>query len=161
MVWLSIKNIKKQFKTLIKLNKYVIMEGMENNIINSLKEEHPIEELVKYNELNISDEIQKNTGLIVKYTEFYQHSLAQLDHLNDLYDKLSCKRYHYYRFDTNESWTKPEIEKHCLPGDEKMIIMKSIVRKQEIKTRFFEMCFKSFEKRQWSMKLFIDTLKSY
>jgi hypothetical protein len=137
------------------------MEDMENNIINDLKEKYPIDELVKFNELDISEKIRENTGLILKYRDLYHHSLAEMDRLSDLNDKLSCKRYKHYRFDVEEGWTKPEIEKHCLPGDRKLIRMKKILRRQEIKLRFFEMCWKAFENRTWAMKLFVETLKGY
>ena len=137
------------------------MESMENNIIKGLKEKYPIDELVKFNELDISEKIRENTGLILKFRDLYHQSLSEMDRLTDLSDKLSCERYHFYRFEANEGWTKPEIEKHCLPGDKKMVQMKKILRKQEIKLRFFEMAWKAFENRTWAMKLFVETLKGY
>ena len=127
-------------------------------IFDKLKEEHPIDDLVKFNELTISDEIQKNDGLIVKYRDLYHKALSEMDRLTDLSEKLSGKRYEYYKFDDEKAWSKAEIEKYCLPSDEKMILMKNIIRKQEIRVRFFEMAFKAFEGRKWSMKMFLETL---
>ena len=138
-----------------------MVDMTDEKIFKSLKAEHPIDELVKFNELTISDEIQKNAGLIVKYRDLYHKSLAEMDRLSDLQDKLAGKRYHHYRFEVDEGWTKPEIEKYCFPADEQMIKMKKIIRRQEIRLRFFEMCWKAFESRQWSMKLFMETLKGY
>ena len=133
----------------------------DKKIFEQLKQEHPIDELVKYDELNISEEIQKNPGLIVKYRDLYHMSLAELDELETLMEKLMGKRYEHYRFHTDEGWTKVEIEKYCLPQDEKIVRMKNIIARQKVKTRFFEMCWKAFESRQWSMKLFMETLKGY
>jgi hypothetical protein len=133
----------------------------DENIFKGLKSEHPIDELVKYNELTISEEIQKNPGLIVKYRDLYHKSLAEMDRLNDLQEKLAGKRYHHYKFESDEVLTKVEIEKFYLPSDEKMVKMKKIIRRQEIRMRFFEMCWKAFEGRTWSMKLFMETLKGY
>ena len=130
-------------------------------IFDKLKEEHPIDDLVKFNELTISDEIQKNDGLIVKYRDLYHKALSEMDRLMDLSEKLAGKRYEHYRFNKEEAWTKSEIEKYCLPSDEKMVLMKNIIRKQEIRVRFFEMAFKSFEGRKWSMKMFLETLRGY
>jgi hypothetical protein len=130
-------------------------------LFEDLKKRHPIDEMVKFSELDIAEKLQENTELIVRYRDFYHKSLAELDRLNDLLEKLSGIRFKYYRFDCSEKWTKPEIEKYCLPADEKITKMKKIVRRQEIKVRYYEMCWKAFEKQQWSMKLFMETLKGY
>ncbi len=130
-------------------------------ILKDLLTEHPITEMVKFSELNISEKVQENVGLIVKYRDFYHRELSHLDHLNDLFDKLVGVRYKHYRFDADDAWTKVEIEKYCLPQDKRVIQMKNIIRIQEVKVRFFEMAWKAFEKLQWSMKLFVDTLKPY
>jgi len=130
-------------------------------ILKELLTEHPIPELVKFSELNISERVQENVGLIVKYRDFYHRELSRLDHLNDLYDKLVGIRYKFYRFEADDAWTKVEIEKYCIPQDAKVLKMKNIIRIQEVKVRFFEMAWKAFEKLQWSMKLFVDTLKPY
>lgn len=130
-------------------------------LFNELKEKHPIDEMVKFSELDIDEKLQENTGRLVDYRDLYHKSLSELDRLTDLLDKLIGVRYKYYRFDCNEKWVKAEIEKYCLPTDPKIIKMKKIIRRQEIKVRFFEMCWKAFEKQQWSMKLFMETLKGY
>jgi hypothetical protein len=130
-------------------------------ILKDLLAEHPIPEMVKFSELNISEKVQENVGMIVKYRDLYHQELSHLDHLNDLYDKLVGLQYKYYRFDCDDAWTKVEIEKYCIPQDVKVLKMKNIIRIQEVKVRFFEMAWKAFEKMQWSMKLFVDTLKPY
>ena len=133
----------------------------DKEIFNKLKADHPIDEMVKFNELTISDEIQKNDGLCVKYRDLYHRALGESDKLSDLYDKLAGKRYKHYRFEADEGWTKVEIEKYCLPQDVKIMKFKKIIRRQQIKVRFFEMCWKAFEGRKWSMKMFMETLKGY
>jgi hypothetical protein len=37
--------------------------------------------------------------------------------------------------------------------------MKKIIHKQNIRVRFFENAYKAFEKQQWAMKMYIDTLR--
>ena len=134
---------------------------MEENILNELLQEHPIEEMVKFSELDIQDKLRENVSMIVKYRDLYHRELSHLDHLTDMLDKLTGLRYKYYRFDCDDAYTKPEIEKYCIPSDKKILRMKKIIRNQEIRVRFFEMCWKAFEKQNWSMKLFLDTLKNY
>jgi len=124
-----------------------------------LHEEYPIEDMVKFTELNLQEKLQDNPYQIVRFRDLYHKELSELDRLNDLHEKLVGKRYEYYRFKDDHEWTKPEIEKYALPKDEKIVRMKKIIRRQEVRVRFFEMCFRAFEKQGWSMKGFIDTIK--
>ena len=131
----------------------------EDEILAPLLIEHPIHDLIRFDDINLRDKIQENMTMVVRYRDLYHQALATLDRLKDLLDKLIGKRYEFYRFNDTKTWTKVEIEKYALPADEKVTKMKKIVRKQEIRVRFFEMCWKSFDKQGWNLKLFIDTLK--
>lgn len=134
---------------------------MTKKILEKLLEENPIHNMVSFTELNIQEKLQDNVGLIVKYRDQYHRELSRLDQLNDLMGKLVGLRYKHYRFDCNDSYTKPEIERYCIPADKKVLRMQKIIRNQETKVRFFEMAFKAFEKQSWSMKMFLETLKGY
>ena len=134
---------------------------MKDEIIEKLLIDHPIHQLVKFSELDIADKLQENVGMVVKYRDLYHRELSKLDYLADLMEKLVGLRYKHYRFDSVEAYTKPEIEKYCMPADKKVLRMKTIIRNQEVRVRFFEMCWKAFEKQSWSMKMFLETLKSY
>jgi hypothetical protein len=131
----------------------------EDDVLSGLLLEHPIHDLIKFDDINLQKKIQENTTMVVRYRDLYHQELAKLDRLKDLLDKLVGKRYEFYRFNDDKTWTKVEIEKYALPADEKVIQMKKIVRRQEIRVRFFEMCWKAFDKQQWSMRMFIETLK--
>jgi hypothetical protein len=109
--------------------------------------------------LDLQERLKDNPSLIVKYRELYYKELSILDRLTDMMDKLIGKRYKYYKFEDDKGWTKPEIEKYCLPADDYIIKMKEIILKQKIRVRFFETAYKAFEKQQWGMKSFIDVLK--
>jgi len=128
-------------------------------MINELKKVHNIESMIEFNNLNIQDELQKNPYYIMKYKELYIREKSILDHIEDKYDKVVGERYHFYRFESDENMTKTEIEKYCLPKDEKIIKLKKIMRKQKIRVEFFDACYKAFEKRQWSMKTFSENLR--
>ena len=137
-----------------------IVNMSEEDIVKKLLIEHPIDELVKFSELNIQERIRDNSFMIVKYRELYYKELAILDDLETKHDKLCGIKYKYYRFDDDKEWSKVEIEKYCLPSDKKVIQMKNILNKQKIRVRFFEMSYRGFEKLQWSIKSYIDTVKS-
>lgn len=129
-------------------------------IVKELLAEHPILDMMKFSELDLQDKLEKNSYLIVKYKELYYKELAIYEDLENKYEKLVGIRYKYYRFEDDHEWQKKEIEQYCLPSDKKIIQMKNIMSKQKARVRFFEMAYKGFEKQQWSMKSFIDTLRS-
>jgi len=132
----------------------------EEKIVEALLIEHPIHELVRFSELDITQKLEENSFMIVKYKELYYKELALLEDLETKYEKLVGIRYKYYRFEDNESWTKPEIEKYCIPSDSKVLQMKGILARQKIKVRFFETAFKAFENQGWRLKTFVDAMRS-
>ncbi len=133
--------------------------GTEEKILKKLKEKHNIEEMIKFDNFNIQKELQKNAYYIMKYKELYIKEQNILDMIQEKYDELLGKRYHFYRFESDENLTKTEIEKYYLPKDEKIIKMKKLLRRQKIRVDFFDACYKAFEKRQWSMKTFSENLR--
>lgn len=133
----------------------------KEKIFKALYDEHPIDEMVKFSELDLQEKLQNNTYWAVTYRDYYHKELAILDELNDKMNKLKGIRYKHYRFESDHVWTKSEIEDFCFPSDIKIIQMQNIIRKQEIRVRFFEMAWRAFEKVQWNMKQFQETLKPY
>lgn len=129
-----------------------------DKIVKKLKEDHPIDDMVKFNELNVHEKIQDNDWLIVKYRDLYHKELDKFERLNELLDKTMGERYEYYRFDCDKEWVKTEIENFALPKDEHVRKIKKLMQKQNIRVRFFKMCFRAFESRAWSMKNFLQTL---
>ena len=133
---------------------------LKEKIVQELLEDHNITEMVKFNELNVQEKLEEVTFKIVKYRELYYAEKMKLDELEDKFERLCGKRYDHYRFNFDKELTKVEIEKYYLPKDEIVVQMKRIVRRQEVKTRFFEVCYKGFEKMQWSMKTFSENIRS-
>ena len=131
-----------------------------DNIIKNLIKEHPIEEMVKFDDLNLQEKLKDVSYQIVKYRELQYAELAKLEKLENDYDKLLGIRYDHYRFEIDKELSKVEIEKFYLPKDKKVLHMKEIIRKQKMKTRFFEVCYKGFEKQAWNLKIFSENLRS-
>ena len=123
-------------------------------ILNDLKEQYPIEDLVSFNELNLQDKLQDNSFLVIKYKEFWIKEKAALEDLESKLDLLMGRQYDYYRFESEKELSKPEIEKYYLPGDMKIVLMKNILKRQKIRVEFFDMCWRGLEKVQWNMKEF-------
>jgi hypothetical protein len=127
-----------------------------DGIFSELKEQHPIDEMVKFSELDIAEKLQQNAMKVVEYKEFYYRELNLYEQLERKMDALTGIRYKHYKYNDEHNWQKPEIEKYCLPADESIIKLKKIMMKQQIRVRFFELCWKSFEKQGWNMKVFSD-----
>lgn len=135
------------------------MDTFENElkeIFERLKEEHPIDEMVQFSDLDIQEKLKKNEMMVIRYKEFYYNELAKYEELERKMEVLTGKRYSYYKFEDEREWQKKEIEQYCLPQDKKINQMKKIMAKQKIRVRFFEMCYRAFEQLGWRMKTFSD-----
>jgi hypothetical protein len=128
----------------------------EEEILDGLKMEYPIESMLSFNETDIAERLQENTLMIIKYKELYYRELQKLEELEDKEELLVGLRYKYYRFEDEHEWQKPEIEKFCLPSDKKIIAMKRIISKQKVRVRFFDIAYKAFEQLGWRMKTYSD-----
>lgn len=129
-----------------------------DKIVKKLKDDHPIDDMIRFNELDIHEKLQENDWLIVKYRDLYHKELDKFERLKELLEKTEGERYKYYRFDCDEEWVKAEIEKFALPKDKHVRKIKKLIQSQNIRVRFFQMCFRAFESRAWSMKNFMQTL---
>ena len=125
-------------------------------IFNKLKEEYPIDQLVKFDETDIQEKLQDNAFQVIKFKELYYKELDIYEDLERKMEALTGQRYKYYRFSQDEEYTKVEIEKYCLPQDEKIIQLKKIMKKQKVRVRFFELCYRGFEQQGWRMKTYTD-----
>jgi hypothetical protein len=128
-------------------------------IFEQLHQEHQIEDIVKFNEIDIAEKLQNNSFLIIKYKELYYEELAKLEILERKMDALKGILYKHYRFNDVHEWQKKEIEDFCIPSDAKMIKMKKIISKQQIRVRFFDTCWRALDKMGWNMKNFTDREK--
>lgn len=130
-----------------------------DKIVNELKNEYPIEDQVKFNEFTISDKLQENQELKVKYYELYEREKFLYDELIKKHDILMGQRYDFYRFESDRNLTKAEIEKYYLPKDKKIRQMSELITKQEIRVKFFELCYKAIDGLYWRIKNWIDNEK--
>jgi hypothetical protein len=128
-------------------------------IFDDLKSQHNIEEMATFSDLDIAEKLQKNEMMVIKYKELYYKELEKYEILERKMDALKGMRFKHYRFNDDNEWTKKEIEDYCLPADEKIIAMKKIMQKQQVRVRFFDMCHKAFSSMGWSMKTFTDREK--
>lgn len=125
-------------------------------IFNELKEQYKIEEQATFTDLDISEKLQKNEMMVIKYKELYFSELEKYEILERKMDSLKGILYKQYRFNDEHEWQKKEIEQYCIPSDKKYIQMKKILAKQQVRVRFFDTCWRAFDKMSWSMKNFTE-----
>ena len=128
-------------------------------ILENLYEQYPIDEMVKFSELDLGEKLQENSFWITKFKDLLFQAQQEYDYLETLFDKLMGQRYNHYRFEDDRELDKSEIKNYYLPKDEKIIKMKLIMARQKVKVDFFKTCVAGMEKQQWNMKSFLDTLK--
>jgi hypothetical protein len=129
-------------------------------IFDQLKAEHNIEDLATFSSLDISEKLQRNEMMVIKYKEMYYNELNKYEILERKMDALKGLRYKHYKFEDDNEWQKKEIEEYCLPSDPQIIQLKKLMMRQQVRVRFFDMCHKAFTSMGWSMKTFTDREKN-
>lgn len=131
-----------------------------NEILNELQKEYNIFDEVKFNEFDISEKLEKQSYLYLKYVDLKDKEYAILEEFKEMLEVLIGKQYDYYRFEIDKQLQRQEIEKYYLPKDEKIRKMKKIIRKQEARYKFFDACAKAIDKQGWAIKNFLDVHRS-
>ena len=137
----------------------VSTEETRNEIVEKLLKEHPILDLVSFNEFNLSEKLSKNPMLYMKYRDLAAAAKHDMELMELLFEKVRGEQYDYYRFNIDANLTKSEIEQYYLPKDAKLLKIKKIMLIQKIKVEFFESCAKSLDKQTWAMRNWIEESK--
>jgi hypothetical protein len=133
---------------------------IREEILLDLYAQFPIDEMVKFSELDIQEKLQENPYWIVKFRDLYNKAMAEYEHMETLYDKLAGERYDWYRFESEREIDKHEIKNYYLPKDKKIVQMKQIMARQKVKVDFYKMCLQGMEQQGWRMKSYLDSLRS-
>lgn len=134
-------------------------EKQRDEVIAELMEEHPLDEMTQFSEIDIQDKLQNNAFLIQKYTEFLYKEKDVYSSLEALKEKLVGIRYDYYRFNYPKELRPTEIERYYLLKDEKIMAMNKILRRQQWRVEFFEIAVKSLTSMGWNMKSYLQSLR--
>jgi len=132
------------------------MQDERDKIINELRNAHPIDEQVKFNEFNIMDKLAENTELKTLYQELYEKEKYILDKMVDTYEEIKGKAYDHYKFNYDKVLQKGEIEEYYLPRHPNVKKAKELINRQEIKVKFFQICVNAMDRMYWNMRNFIE-----
>lgn len=136
-------------------------EDEKKKLLNTLLEQYPIDKDVTFNEFDIQEKLKNHAFILMKYQRELEKVKYDHSKILELKEKIVCERYQYYRFNYDEQLSKPEIEKYYLPGDEKILKINKVLRMQDVKVNFFEICVRSLDKQGWNMKNYIETHKMF
>jgi len=125
-----------------------------DKIQEELMKEHPILDMVSFNELDLQEKLKENTFLTLKYLDLYNMEKMSYEELEEKLEILMGKRYDHYRFEEDKALTKVEIEKYYLPKDEWIKKTKKLLRNQQVRVEFFEMCVSGLKSMKWNMQQF-------
>ncbi len=128
-------------------------------LLTKLQEEWPVENLVSFSELDMSQKLQDWPYQIIRFGEKLLKERIRLRELEDMKTRRAGKVYDELKFDNDKLLTKQEIEQYYLPQDEKMIKVNAAIEKQSVIVNYFEMATKVLEKMQWNVKLYMDDRK--
>lgn len=124
--------------------------------INKLKEEYPIEDIVKFDDFNIQEKLKENAFLILHYKGIFFKEKNELDRISQLRDKITGQQYDKYRFNHNQELKPNEIKDYYLPKDDKIIKINRLYQKQLWRVNFFEVATEALVHMGWRMKSFLD-----
>jgi len=102
-------------------------DEIRQEIFAQLYADHPIDEMVKFSDLDLQEKLQENPFWIVKFRDLFNKAQAEYAHLEVLMDKLAGERYDHYRFESEREIDKFEIKNYYLPKDKKIVKMKNIM----------------------------------
>jgi hypothetical protein len=131
----------------------------QEEILEELYKQYPIDEMVKFDEFSISEKLQDNSYWIVHFRNELLKVTSEYEQLEEMLETLIGQRYDYYRFDYDKELDKTEIKNYYIPKDQKIRKMKRILARQKVKVEFFKYCVAGMEKQQWNMKNFLENLK--
>jgi hypothetical protein len=136
-------------------------EGEERaeRIQEELMKEHPILDMVSFNDMNIQEKLKINSYQVAQYSNLLSASKREYELLEEKYNALLGMQYDHYKFEMDKELTKVEIERYYLPQDKKVRQMKRILDDQRVRIDFFESCVRGLKQVGWNMKTFMEAEK--
>jgi hypothetical protein len=130
----------------------------EDSIFSKMETDYNVYDLLTFNEFNIQDRLER---LSFHMKDFRLKFLQEQGKLNAVEDRLAQVVGDKYIALKNGEVTlsKTEIEKYYLPKDVEVMKLRALVRKQELRTKYFEAVWQAMDKLQWNMKLYCDNGK--
>lgn len=129
------------------------------DVIDMLLLDYPIYDIIQFDESTVRDKLELNAFEVIKYQELFFREKNELDKIEALKDKIIGEQYDYYRFKFDRNLSPAEVKSYYLPKDEKILNINKLLRQQQWRVDFFEMCYKALNSMGWNMKSYLQALK--
>lgn len=127
----------------------------EDKIFSKLEAEYNVYDLLTFNEFNIQERLERLSFHMKDFRLKFLQEQGKLGTLQDHLDKITGEKYVALK-EGAVTLTKTEIEKYYLPKDEEIMRVKAAIRKQGLRTEYFEAVHRAMEKLSYNMKMYID-----
>jgi len=129
-----------------------------DTIFKKLEDEYNVYDLLTFNEFNINERLERLAFHMKDFRLKFLQEQGKLSAVQDRLDKLIGDK--YVALKSGEvTLSKTEIERYYLPKDADIMNLKALVRKQEMRTEYFQAVWAAMDKLQWNMKLYCDNSK--
>lgn len=129
----------------------------EDKILNKLQREYDVYDMLDFNEITITEKIQKNPFYIKMFRLKMLREQNILEKLEERLKERESELYDYLKFHDDRHLTKTEIEKYYLNLDDKIKALKKGITIQRIVVQYFEAIVEAFANQHWAMGNFIKT----
>jgi hypothetical protein len=131
----------------------------EDKILNKLQREYDVYPLLDFNEITITEKIQKNPFYIKMFRLKQLKEKNRLELLEDRLKERESELYDYLKFHDDRNLTKTEIERYYLNLDDKIKELKKGIYIQRIVVDYFGAIIEAFTNQHWAFKNWLDTGK--
>jgi len=141
------------------LDNKIFTDIQEDQILKELQLEYDVYELLTIDEFKIKEQIEKNPFYMEQFRLLYLKEKGKLLRIEIMRDEYIGKLYDDLRFHNDKSITKTEIERYYIPKDEKVVKLKKLHMKTQIRMEFFEAVYEAFKTQSWLLKQHIEVNK--
>lgn len=130
----------------------------EDTIFSKMETDYNVYDLLTFNEFNIQERLERLSFHMKDFRLKFLQETAKLNQVEDHLNKVTADKYIALK-EGAVTLTKTEIEKYYLAKDTELLHLRGLVRKQELRTKYFEAVWQAMDKLQWNMKLYCDNGK--
>lgn len=120
-----------------------------------LLDEYPITDEVSFNDFNIEEKLQNQLQLELKYYDLMTNAKYVHGKIEDILIDKQCELYDHFRFEYERNLSKTEIELYYMPNHPDIKLIKERMELQEVKVKFFEICYRASKQLQWNISTYL------
>lgn len=141
------------------LDSKIFTDIQEDKILKELQLEFDVFPLLTINEFLLKEQIEKNPFYQEQFRLLFLKEKGKLMRIEVMRDEYIGQLYDDLKYRSDLSLTKTEIEKYYIPKDSKVIKLKKLHLKIQIRMEFFEAIWDAFKTQSWLIKQYIEVNK--